>query len=452
MKYSNLSVLFLLFIIISCSAGTTNNNSVLDEYVKYPDPTYSYKMISNEKLDGYSLVLINMNSLTWLTEDIVDRTLWQHQLVTIVPDDLTHKNALMWIGGGSNNSGKKEKGSQMLVDIALATQSIVSEVRMIPNQGLRFSDESDPRYQERGRKEDEMIAYAWDKFLSTEDPNWLPRLPMTKAVVRAMDTVQTEFPDIKGFVVAGKSKRGWTAWTTAAVDPRVVAVAPLVIDIPNVVKSMQHHYDVYGYWSDAIHDYEDMGILDRLQSKEFKRMMKIVDPYSYFNRLIMPKFIVNSTGDQFFLPDSSQFYFNDLKKEKYLRYVPNTDHGLNQEAIDDFTAFYHSVLNDHQRPKFTWKKHPDGHIKLKTETPPSAVRLWQATNPKDRIFRLDTIGEAWSSTALAPDKEGVYIGEIEAPQSGWTAFMIELEYSTDGPFPIRVTTEVSVIPAENSSK
>jgi len=349
MRYSNLSVLFLLFIIISCSAGTSNNNMVLDEYVKYPDPTYSYQMISNEKLDGYSLVLINMNSLTWLTKDIVDRTVWQHQLVTIVPDNLTHKNALMWIGGGSNNSGKKEKGSQMLVNIALATQSIVSEVRMIPNQRLRFSDESDPRYQKRGRKEDEMIAYAWDKFLSTEDPNWLPRLPMTKAVVRAMDTVQTEFPDIKGFVVTGKSKRGWTAWTTAAIDPRVIAVAPLVIDIPNVVKSMQHHYDVYGYWSDAIHDYEDMGILDRLQSKEFKRMMKIVDPYSYFNRLIMPKFIVNSTGDQFFLPDSSQFYFNDLKKEKYLRYVPNTDHGLNQEAIEDFTVFYHSVLNDHHR-------------------------------------------------------------------------------------------------------
>ena len=42
----------------------------------------------------------------------------------------------------------------------------------------------------------------------------------------------------------------------------------------------------------------------------------------------MPKFMVYAAGDQFFLPDSSRFYFDDLKGEKYLRYVPNTDHSL----------------------------------------------------------------------------------------------------------------------------
>ena len=42
----------------------------------------------------------------------------------------------------------------------------------------------------------------------------------------------------------------------------------------------------------------------------------------------MPKFIMNASGDQFFLPDSSQFYFDDLTGDKYLRYVPNADHWL----------------------------------------------------------------------------------------------------------------------------
>lgn len=42
---------------------------------------------------------------------------------------------------------------------------------------------------------------------------------MTKAVVRAMDTVQdfakNNFAvEIKKFMTAGKSKRGWTTWTT----------------------------------------------------------------------------------------------------------------------------------------------------------------------------------------------------------------------------------------------
>jgi len=51
---------------------------------------------------------------------------------------------------------------------------------------------------------------------------------MTKSAVRAMDTVSAFFekkggPHVSCFVVVGASKRGWTAWTGAAVDKRVVA-------------------------------------------------------------------------------------------------------------------------------------------------------------------------------------------------------------------------------------
>ena len=100
----------------------------------------------------------------------------------------------------------------------------------------------------KGRTEDALIAYTWDKFLRTGDSRWPARLPMTKAAVRAMDTV-TAFcgsPEggkikVDGFVVAGGSKRGWTTWTTAAVDKRVVAIIPCVIDLLNIEPSMLHH-------------------------------------------------------------------------------------------------------------------------------------------------------------------------------------------------------------------
>ena len=56
--------------------------------------------------------------------------------------------------------------------------------------------------------------------------------------------------------------------------------------------------------------------------------MRIEDPYEYRDRLTMPKFLVNATGDQFFLPDSWKFYLGDLPGETHVRYVPNADHGL----------------------------------------------------------------------------------------------------------------------------
>jgi putative ABC transport system permease protein len=57
---------------------------------------------------------------------------------------------------------------------------------------------------------------------------------MTKAAVRAMDAVQAALaegglPHVEKFVVAGGSKRGWTTWLAAAVDPRVAAIAPIVM-------------------------------------------------------------------------------------------------------------------------------------------------------------------------------------------------------------------------------
>ena len=57
------------------------------------------------------------------------------------------------------------------------------------------------------------------------------------------------------FVVSGASKRGWTTWTTAAVDKRVVAIIPIVIDLLNVEPSFEHHWQAYGFWAPAIKDY-----------------------------------------------------------------------------------------------------------------------------------------------------------------------------------------------------
>ena len=73
---------------------------------------------------------------------------------------------------------------------------------------------------------------------------------------------------------------------------------------------------IYGFWAPAVHDYEVMGIMNWTDTPEYAALMKIEEPYEYRDRLTMPKLMINAAGDQFFLPDSSQFYW---KLDQFLR-------------------------------------------------------------------------------------------------------------------------------------
>ena len=161
----------------------------------------------------------------------------------------------------------------------------------------------------------------------------------------------------------------------------------------------------------------------------------------------MPKYIVNAAGDEFFPLESSQFYFDSLPGEKYLRYVPNADHSLKDTDLP-FTllAYFQAIVTNTPRPRFWWKADREaGSIRLWTLDPPSQVLLWQATNPKARDFRLVTIGKAWTSTPVEGNN-GVYAASLPKPSEGWTAFFLELTYPSGGKYPFKFTTDVVVTP------
>lgn len=425
-----------------------DRNTPLDEYVKAPDSKYRYQFVKEERRKGLAFSLIEMTSQAWRTAAEVDRPVWKHWVCVYRPERVQSETALLLIGGGRND-GRQPRLSRTLAAIAQGTNSVVAELRMVPNQPLTFAgDAKGPRV------EDELVAYTWDRYLKTGDSTWPARLPMTKSAVRAMDTITSFLAGLPGggvkvdrFVVAGGSKRGWTTWTTAAVDPRVVAIAPLVIDVLNLEKSMRHHYRAYGFWAPAIRDYFDMKIMDHMGSREFQELMKIEEPYEYRERFTMPKFIVASAGDQFFLPDSSQFYYDDLPGEKHLRYVPNSDHSLDEtDAVQSLAAFYDSVLKGEQRPRYSWEFAADGSIRVRTQDRPRAVKLWQATNPAARDFRLEAVGKIYRSRDLEPEPDGSYAGRVEKPAKGWTAFFVELTYARASKTPFKFTTGVRVVP------
>jgi PhoPQ-activated pathogenicity-related protein len=424
--------------------------TALDRYVAAADPSFAWTVSKTLPAEGATATLLDLTSQRWLTEQEVEQPLWKHWLVVVTPEKVTSDIGLLFIGGGRNDRNPPATPSKWLVEAARDTGTVVAELRMVPNQPVVFKD--DPT--RKPRTEDDFIAYTWNKFLRTGDDKWPARLPMTKSAVRAMDAV-TAFAASAGggshkvgrFVVAGASKRGWTTWTTAAVDPRVVAIVPAVIDLLNVEPSFVHHFRAYGAYSDAVKDYVEQGIMEWMGSPQFRALMKIEEPYEYRDRLTMPKLLLNASGDQFFLPDSSQFYFDKLRGENHLRYVPNTNHGLEKsDALETVESFYAAIVGGKPRPEFSWTFEKDGAIKVVSKERPETVLLWQATNTDARNFRLDAIGPAYQSTALTPSGPNTWVGRVPTPAKGWTVFFVELTFSTGGTYPLKFTTAVRVLP------
>lgn len=422
--------------------------TALDDYIEKEDATYSWQVEKTTKSNGLTTAVIKLKTQTWRTEKDVDRPVWEHWLVVTIPAKVTTGHAFLLIGGGSHNSKVPDSSDVISATIARGTGSIVAELKNVPNQPLVFHGDG------QARKEDDLIGYAWAQYLETGDATWLPRLPMVKSAVRAMDCI-TEFAAseaggnrvVDKFVVGGGSKRGWTTWMTGAADPRVVAIVPIVIDVLNIDPSLRHHAEAYGFWAEAIGNYYQHNILQRSDHPRLKDLYKIVDPYYYLDRLTEPKYIVNGSGDQFFLPDSSQFYFDELRGEKLIRYVPNADHGLkDSDAVLSIAAFYHLISTGQPRPEYSWKFEEDGSIRATAKTKPSQVMYWQAHNPDARDFRLMTIGPAFKGTELQPTVDGVYVSPVPEGKPGWTASFIEFTYDVGSPFPLKVTTAVRVTP------
>ncbi len=109
---------------------------------------------------------------------------------------------------------------------------------------------------------------------------------MVKSAVKAMDAIQElsrqrAAKPVEQFVVAGASKRGWTTWLTGANDGRVKAIAPMVIDILNMPKSLDYQIETWKEYSIQIEDYVKLGIPQQTGTPEGKAITTMVDPYSY---------------------------------------------------------------------------------------------------------------------------------------------------------------------------
>ena len=447
----NMSTVFVfsacLFILSGC---TSPHNNHMKDYVTKADPAFRYEVAETFNGEGWTEHRVKMVSGTWLTKQEVNHPEWWHWVTIVVPNEVTETEALMVIGGGSTEDEKPQAANELLVQAAVGTKSIIAEISNIPFQPLNYvNDEKDDRF------EDDLIAYGWRQYLEggakDEDVEWLAHIPMTRAVVRAMDVVQEISMDLSkpvdSFVVAGASKRGWATWTTAIVDDRVIAIIPVVIDMLNVESSFNHHWRCYGAWSPAINDYINEGIMDWTGSKEYARLLELVEPYSFIDQLTLPKFLINATGDEFFITDSWQFYWDDLVGDKYIQYVPNANHGLNGTYnLGSLVAFYNAVITESAIPKVDWSVSADSIYLEVLSDVDYKVTKWEAVNEYARDFRVPVIGRVWKDSELSKTSNNQYAIHFPAPEKGYKAGMLEIIFDSGTEVPFTFTTGTVVTP------
>ena len=67
----------------------------------------------------------------------------------------------------------------------------------------------------------------------------------------------------------------------------------------------------------------------------------------YKDRLTMPKLIVSTGGDEFFLPDDSYYYLSQMEGPTYVNMLPNAEHscaGHELQLLFTVKAFYLSTF------------------------------------------------------------------------------------------------------------
>ncbi|MBX7257487.1 MAG: PhoPQ-activated pathogenicity-related family protein [Candidatus Hydrogenedentes bacterium] len=407
---------------------TPSSATALVQYVGATDAATSYvinDIDGHTGWDGYEMTLTSQN---WRSTAEVDRTLWQHDMVMARP--WFHGDEVLYLINGGSYPLKHPSPDGTIAAAAIALGSIYAQIDQVPNQPLYFADEVN-----NARTEDEVLAYSLDKVLTTGDWTWAAHAAMVKAAVKGMNFIQKEVKTADKFIVVGASKRGWTTWLTAAVDPRVACVVPLVIDVFQLHKQVEHHWEAYGSYSPAIQDYVDFDLFCRAANDPLAPdLQNIVDPYRFISKFTMPALIINGSSDQFFLPDSSRFYLDELpnQADMRLRYFPNKDHYM-EGVIDDYDNIYQifswgfNQVYGYDNPYIDWTVDGNGAITVTTSKTPDSVKLWQATNPTARDFRLETVGAIYTSSDLPQQGNGTYIGYCPPPAQGWTAYFVEAD-------------------------
>jgi PhoPQ-activated pathogenicity-related protein len=412
----------------------------LAAYVARPDPSFEWREVTSGRVGSAEYVEYLMTSQTWRGIP------WKHQLFVLRPANMTagSRHALLFIHGGrwkpeyeaKRNASELPREALLFARLAESIRAPVAVLRQVPFQ---------PIFE---RREDALIAYSFDQYLRTGEGDWPLLLPMVKSATRAMDAVQSIVRERWSasadlFTVAGASKRGWTAWLTAANDKRVMAVAPMVIDVLNMRAQMDHQRATWGEFSEEIRDYSALDLPTQLGTERGQALLSMVDPFMYKERLTQPKLILLSTNDRYWPLDALKLYWPGLPNPKHVLYVPNQGHGLRdvERVIGGLSAVHRYAAAGEPLPTTSWSfaSHSSAlTIEVKADRPTERVLIWSA-HSATQDFR----DAEWKSRKCAKTGD-TYACSAQRREQGYTAAFSETAFSDPGSPTFSTTTTVCI--------
>jgi PhoPQ-activated pathogenicity-related protein len=414
----------------------------LAAYVAKPDASFAWRFKRRYVHRGADIIEFQLDSQTW------QGGLWKHQLLLVRPRRVRdERHAVLVVGGGRwrdeydgilADAPLPEDG-ELFVTIARLLDSPVVVLGQVPYQPLF------------GMTEDRLIAHTFERYLATGDSVWPLLLPMVKSVVRALDASSAASErewgaPLERFTVIGGSKRGWTTWLTAAVDDRVAAIAPAVIDALNMERHFPHQVEAWGAPSEEIRPYTDLGLDRILASSEGADLRRIVDPFSYRAELAVPKLVILATNDEYFPPDSANLYFEELREPKHLLYLPNQPHSIDdyEPVVRSLRALHAASDDGEPLPRVEWEYRIGAAavtLCVRAEDGARGLRLWRARSA-DRDLR----DAEWEPVARSGSAAARFV--LEPPAQGYVALFGEAAFGR-GLRAFTLSTSLAVLAGEN---
>ena len=440
--WSTVVTLSLCSLLTPLLAAAPIDKGPLAEYLQKPDSSYGWRVRHRGELGKSKFVELTLTSQIWKGHT------WRHQLFVIRPSTMQadESQALLFIGGGDwqdslaapNRSVRLPSEASLMAGLAERLRTPVAVLLQVPKQPM-FN----------GRREDEIIALTFARFLESGDVEWPLLLPMVKSAVRAMDAVQEMTRqswdvDIRHFTVTGASKRGWTTWLTGASDKRVNAIAPIVIDMLNLDEHLKHQRKTWGKLSYKIDDYSRLGLDKELSTPPGQALQRIVDPFHYRQALDKTKLIIIGTNDHYWPLDSLNLYWQDLTGPKHILYVPNNRHGLRDldRLAGSLSALHQQARGAAELPEMKWSFENGRQglqLRIESDRRPRIVRAWSA-RANTRDFRRAT----WTSAACQ-EMDGVYHYQLAAPANGCAACFGEAVFGNEDGTACYFSTNVRVL-------